>query len=130
MDLHTTRSLSLLLKHYSALSPTVPSLLPNPSRFPSSKTLSLATTQQWLVENLLPLDQDQDLNQVGQRNGSGSMWKKSFWKRVVKGIEQGFEERRIEEGEESVQDEVTLATLLFSIFDSKKLKLGNEITGS
>ncbi|GAA5980810.1 hypothetical protein JCM5350_003715 [Sporobolomyces pararoseus] len=97
------RDLSLLLKHYSALTPSVPSLIPQPHPFPKSKTLSLPQTQQWIVQNILPLDQDEE-GGGGTGTGSSLHWKKNFWKRVVKGIEEGFEERKREE-EESIEDE-------------------------
>ncbi|GAA5900481.1 uncharacterized protein JCM6883_002859 [Sporobolomyces salmoneus] len=103
MDPTTKRSLSLLLKHYAALSPSTAALLPSPP-FPSSQTLSLSSTQRWIVNNLLSLDQDNPEN--------GSVWKKGFWKRIVRGIEEGFEERRAEEGEESVEDEEVEAEIL------------------
>lgn len=93
-----TLQLLQLAKHYAALSPTTPSLIPSPP-FPSARELSLPRTQDWLVAHLLSSDNDdEDL--------SGQAWKKVFWRRVVKGIEQGFEERTAEGGELEVEDEV------------------------
>ncbi|GAA5968256.1 hypothetical protein JCM3765_000866 [Sporobolomyces pararoseus] len=105
------KDLSLLLKHYSALTPSIPSFIPSPSPFPDSKTLSLPQTQQWIVRNLLPLDNPDNEEENGQEevivSDSSWNWKKSFWKRVVKGIEEGFELRKKEEeeGEVNVEDE-------------------------
>lgn len=91
------RDLASLLKHYAALSPSSPTLIPSPP-FPSPRDLSTAAAQQWIVDHLLGLDQTQ---QDGAR-----AWKKAFWSRVVKGIEVGFEQRRAE-GDEAVEDEVS-----------------------
>lgn len=91
--------LPLLLRHYAALSPSSPALLPAPP-FPTSRQLSLPTTQQWLVDHLLQHDQQQQDEERG-----GAAWKKVFWRRVVKAVEQGFDERRAE-GDDQVDDEV------------------------
>ncbi|GAA5933254.1 hypothetical protein JCM3775_002586 [Rhodotorula graminis] len=90
--------LPLLLRHYAALSPSSPALLPAPP-FPTSRQLSLPTTQQWLVDHLLEHDRDQ---QDGERGGAA--WKKVFWRRVVKAVEDGFDVRRAD-GDEQVDDE-------------------------
>lgn len=86
--------LPLLLRHYASLTPTVPALLPSPP-FPSSAFLSLPSTQQYLVDHLLSQGQDEGAQQ----------WRRSFWKRVVRGIEDGTEERR-KAGDEAIEDEV------------------------
>ena len=91
------RDLASLLKHYAALSPSSPTLIPSPP-FPSAQDLSTPAVQQWIVDHLLAVDQTQ---QDGAR-----AWKKAFWSRVVKGIEVGFEQRRAE-GDEAVEDEVS-----------------------
>ncbi|GAA5875635.1 hypothetical protein JCM8547_000896 [Rhodosporidiobolus lusitaniae] len=87
-------SLPLLLRHDAALSPSTPSLIPSPP-FPPPSTLSLPQTQQWIVDHLIKHNQDE---------GGAEQWRKGFWKRVVKGIEEGFEERR-KDGDENVEDE-------------------------
>lgn len=110
MDPVTHQSLSSLLKHYAALTPSTASLIPSTDQggpFPRCDTLSLAATQQWFVDHLIPLVRD--------RRGESSetsherAWRKGFWKRVVNGIEQGFQDRirRDSNGQESVQDEVS-----------------------
>jgi len=86
--------LCLLQRHYAALSPTTSSLIPSPP-FPTARELSAPSTQQWLVDNLL----------VDEEELSGQAWKKVFWRRIVKNIEEGFEERR-REGDEEVEEEV------------------------
>ncbi|GAA5915163.1 hypothetical protein JCM8208_002156 [Rhodotorula glutinis] len=90
--------LPLLLRHYAALSPSSPALVPAPP-FPTSRHLSLPTTQQWLVDHLLKHEQDQQDEERG-----GAAWKKVFWRRVVKAVEEGFDERRAD-GDEQVDDE-------------------------
>lgn len=88
--------LARLLKHYAALSPASPISIPSPP-FLAATDLSKPMTQQWLVQHLLPLDQTQ---QDGARG-----WKKAFWRRIVNGIEAGFDERRTR-GDGAVEDEV------------------------
>ncbi|ORY79734.1 hypothetical protein BCR35DRAFT_94231 [Leucosporidium creatinivorum] len=95
-------SLLLLQRHYAALSPTTASLIPSPP-FPTSRDLSAPQTQQWLVDNLLSSDGDEE--------PSGQAWKKVFWRRVVKGIEEGFQERR-NEGDAEVEEEEVHETIL------------------
>ncbi|GAA5851125.1 hypothetical protein JCM3766R1_006577 [Sporobolomyces carnicolor] len=115
MDPVTHQSLSSLLKHYAALTPSTASLIPSTDQggpFPRCDTLSLAATQQWFVDHLIPLVRD--------RRGESSetsherAWRKGFWKRVVNGIEQGFQDRirRDSNGQESVQDEEVHAEIL------------------
>ncbi|GAA5839700.1 hypothetical protein JCM11251_002566 [Rhodosporidiobolus azoricus] len=102
--------LALLLRHYSALSPTSPNLLPSPP-FPSSVYLSLPQTQQWLVQHLLGGDRTTSAADDGART-----WKKVFWRRAVKGIEEGFELRR-GEGDEQVEDEEVHPDILEAMVD-------------
>ncbi|GAA5971590.1 hypothetical protein JCM11641_000653 [Rhodosporidiobolus odoratus] len=90
--------LKLLLKHYSSLSPSSAALVPSPP-FPSPTNLSQPKTQQWLVDHLLQSDRWREDDQEGARS-----WRKVFWKRVVKGIEDGLEARR-DAGDEAVDDE-------------------------
>lgn len=85
-----------LQRYYAALSPATPSLIPSPP-FPTARELSLPSTQAGLVEHLLANAEDE----VG-----GSAWRRVWWRRVVKGIEQGFEERKAEGESEEVEDEV------------------------
>lgn len=95
----------LLLKLYSALSPSTPALIPSPP-FPSPRLLSLPSTQTWIVDHILatePPDQDDAADEDG-----AALWKKVFWRRVVKGVEEGFA-LRAAEGED-VADEVRLAS--------------------
>lgn len=89
-----------LKRHYSALSPTTPSLIPS-SSFPTPAQLSKVSTQAWLVEHLLAAS-------VEGETESAAAWKKVFWRRVVKGIEEGFEIRK-NEGDAEVEDEVRLS---------------------
>lgn len=96
--------LPLLLRHYAALSPSSPAHLP----FPSSRQLSLPATQQYLVDHLLAHDQVQA--QAEEETG-GAAWKRVFWRRVVKGVEEGFAERRAE-GDDQVDDEVLHSSVL------------------
>ena len=104
----TELQLLKLSRHYASLSPSTPSLIPSPP-FPSSEALSRPATQSWLAEQLLaaPRSSQKDLEgEAGAENdgiGAGA-WKKVFWRRVVKGIEEGFELRR--DRGESVEDEV------------------------
>lgn len=96
------QDLALLIRHYSALSPSTPNLIPSPP-FPSSPFLSLPSTQQYLVSNLItrdPVSSDEAM-------GGGRQWKKSFWKRIVRGIEEGFEIRS-SRGDRGVEEEVSL----------------------
>ncbi|GAA6051540.1 hypothetical protein JCM3770_000405 [Rhodotorula araucariae] len=90
------RQLALLLRHYAALSPSSPALLPAPP-FPSARDLSLPHTQQWLVDHLLAHD-------VQEVDAGGHTWKRGFWRRIVKGVEEGFDERRAV-GDTQVDDE-------------------------
>ncbi|GAA5931644.1 protein-lysine N-methyltransferase [Sporobolomyces koalae] len=106
MEHETSRNLALLLRHYSALSPSTPALIPSPP-FPSSRTLSLPTTQLWIVENLLPIDHEPPQESIR----GGNTWKKAFWRRIVKGIETGFEERK-HLGDSNVEDEEVDADIL------------------
>lgn len=92
------RQLALLQRHYAALSPSSPALLPSPP-FPAPSTLSLPATQQFLADRLLGHDQT-----LGDERGAHD-WKRLFWRRVTKGIEQGFSERRAQ-GDAEVDDEV------------------------
>ncbi|TKA55043.1 hypothetical protein B0A53_02518 [Rhodotorula sp. CCFEE 5036] len=101
------RDLASLLKHYAAVSPSSPTLIPSPP-FPSPRDLSTPAAQQWIVDHLLALNQTQ---QDGAR-----AWKKAFWSRVVKGIEVGFAQRRAE-GDEAVEDEETHPDLLETMVD-------------
>lgn len=98
--------LPLLLRHYAALSPSSPAHLPAPP-FPSSRQLSLPATQQYLVDHLLAHDQVQA--QAEEETG-GAAWKRVFWRRVVKGVEEGFAERRAD-GDDQVDDEVRTRVL-------------------
>ncbi|GAA5862845.1 hypothetical protein JCM3774_006661 [Rhodotorula dairenensis] len=100
-------SLARLLKHYAALSPSSPTLIPTPP-FLTATELSTSAAQQWLVDHLLPLDQSK---QDGARS-----WKKAFWRRVVDGIEVGFNERRAR-GDDAVEDEETHPDLLETMVD-------------
>lgn len=86
--------LAHLERCYAALSPTTPSLIPC---FPDPKLLSRPESQRFLAENLSQYDI------AGDSQGSKT-WKKVFWRRVVKTIEAGFEQRR-QEGQ-SIEDEV------------------------
>ncbi|BGP14135.1 hypothetical protein JCM10213_002432 [Rhodosporidiobolus nylandii] len=103
--------LPLLLRHYAALSPTTPALLPSPP-FPSSAELSRAHTQQWLVDHLLSDDDGQGEDAEGAR-----AWKKVFWRRVVKSLEEGFEERRLAGEGEAVDDEEVHPDILEAMVD-------------
>ncbi|GAA5992484.1 hypothetical protein JCM10908_000842 [Rhodotorula pacifica] len=107
LDHELERDLARLLKHYAALSPSSPTLIPSPP-FPAARDLSTPAAQQWLVDHLLPHDRAQEEGARG--------WKKAFWRRVVKGIEVGFEERRAQ-GDEAVEDEETHPDLLETMVD-------------
>ncbi|GAA5920116.1 hypothetical protein JCM5296_002520 [Sporobolomyces johnsonii] len=103
--------LPLLLRHYAAHSPSSPALIPSPP-FPSSHDLSLPSTQQWLVDNLLATHR---VAHEEDTEGARS-WKKVFWRRVVKGIEAGFDERRTR-GDEQVADEEVHPDILEAMVD-------------
>lgn len=107
----TSTDLLLLKRYYAALSPTTPSLIPCPP-FPDARTLSLPETQSLLVGELL---NDMEVT------GASSAWKKVFWRRVVKGIEEGYELRRQDPAEKvTVEDEVRFAPF---VSDSCELTL-------
>ena len=93
------RDLQLLKRHYYAQSPSIPSLIPY-RPFPSAIELCKPATQDWLVDNVLH-DDSPDSKQIATQP-----WAAAFWKRVVKGIEQGFLQRR-EGQDQSVEDEVS-----------------------
>ncbi|BGP06281.1 hypothetical protein JCM10049v2_002102 [Rhodotorula toruloides] len=99
--------LPLLLRHYCALSPSSPIQIPSPP-FPSPRTLSLPQTQQYLVEHFLGRTESDE----GARS-----WRRAFWRRVTKGIEAGFEERRREGDAERVEDEEVHPDILESMVD-------------
>ncbi|BGP38208.1 hypothetical protein JCM10449v2_002137 [Rhodotorula kratochvilovae] len=102
------RQLPLLLRHYAALSPSSPALLPAPP-FPTARELSLPHTQQWLVDHLLAHD-------AQEPDAGGQAWKKGFWRRVVKGVEEGFDQRR-NEGDPQVEDEEVHPDILEAMVD-------------
>ncbi|BGP30322.1 hypothetical protein JCM10296v2_002076 [Rhodotorula toruloides] len=99
--------LPLLLRHYCALSPSSPIQISSPP-FPSPRTLSLPQTQQYLVEHFL--------GQAGSDEGARS-WRRAFWRRVTKGIEVGFEERRREGDGERVEAEEVHPDILETMVD-------------
>ncbi|GAA5999391.1 uncharacterized protein JCM10292_001256 [Rhodotorula paludigena] len=103
------RQLALLQRHYAALSPSSPALLPSPP-FPAPSTLSLPATQQFLVDRLLGHDQT-----LGDERGAHD-WKRLFWRRVTKGIEQGFSERSAQ-GDVEVDDEEVHPDILEAMVD-------------
>lgn len=93
--------LSLLLRHYAALSPSSPALIP-PAAFPPPLVLSQPSTQQWLVDNALGHDAAEEQEQEeGARN-----WKRGFWRRILGGIDHGFTERKDRGEAAAVEDEV------------------------
>ena len=86
-------------KHYAARSPSVPSLLVLPSR----SKLALREVQDWLVTYLLVSDDDL-LHLLKQQDDTNEVialgavpWRRSFWKRIVREIEQGMEETTFNE---------------------------------
>lgn len=91
--------LARLHRHYLALSPSSPSLLPSPP-FPSPAQLSTPAAQAYLAHHLLD-----PAGSAGPEAAGGEAWKRVFWRRVVKAIEQGLAER-VAEGED-VSDEVS-----------------------
>jgi hypothetical protein len=97
--------LPTLLKHYASLSPSTPALLRSPP-FPTPLQLCRPETQAWLVDNLLPSSSNelQDEKALDEEHEGGESWKKVFWRRVVKGVEEGFEVRKTQG--ESIEDEV------------------------
>ncbi|GAA6025080.1 hypothetical protein JCM10207_003401 [Rhodosporidiobolus poonsookiae] len=105
--------LSVLLRHYAALSPSSPALLPSPP-FPSPSVLSRAATQQYLVDHFLA--PTQPTNSVEEDEDGARGWKKVFWRRVVKGIEAGFDQRR-SEGDAEVEDEEVHPDILEAMVD-------------
>ncbi|GAA6011526.1 hypothetical protein JCM11491_004675 [Sporobolomyces phaffii] len=92
-------SLARVLKHYAARSPSVAALVPAPRPFPSAREWSRASTQQWAVEHLVRRSPS-----PSSSSDATSAWEKGFWKRVVQAIEQGFDQRRDQDGE-SLEDE-------------------------
>ncbi|GAA5912811.1 hypothetical protein JCM6882_000435 [Rhodosporidiobolus microsporus] len=104
------QQLPLLLRHYSALSPTSAALLPSPP-FPLPTQLSQTQTQEWLVEHLLCAD-----SEAGEADEGARTWRKVFWRRTVKAIEEGFEERR-RLGDELVEDEEVHPDILEALVD-------------
>ncbi|GJN88324.1 hypothetical protein Rhopal_001289-T1 [Rhodotorula paludigena] len=103
------RQLALLQRHYAALSPSSPALLPSPP-FPAPSTLSLPATQQFLADRLLGHEQA-----LGDERGAHD-WKRLFWRRVTKGIELGFSERRAQ-GDAEVDDEEVHPDILEAMVD-------------
>lgn len=103
MDLDKLDSyyLSRLARHYSAISPSVPAQIPSPP-FPSPEHLSTAACQQWLVHHLLT-PSSTPYRELAEEEG-GASWRKSFWRRVLKAVEEGFALR--ESRGESIGDEV------------------------
>lgn len=53
--------------------------------------------------------------------GGGRQWKKSFWKRIVKGIEEGFEIRS-SGGDRGVEEEVSCLSLFFTLLGRRKTR--------
>ncbi|GAA6037068.1 hypothetical protein JCM8097_005535 [Rhodosporidiobolus ruineniae] len=102
--------LPLLVRHYAALSPTSPFLLPS-SSFPPPASLSRPATQQWLVDHLLAHSES-----GGEEDDGARAWRRGFWKRAVKDIEKGFEQRR-KDGDEEVEDEEVHPDILEVLVD-------------
>ncbi|KAM0792588.1 hypothetical protein ACM66B_005249 [Microbotryomycetes sp. NB124-2] len=107
LDAVTERKLLLLKRHLLAQSPSVPSLIPCPP-FPDAVQLSRPRVQQSLVDRVLHGISSSDTNNA---------WSKGFWKRVVNGVQAGFEQRKLE-GDESVQEEEVHEQLLEQMIGS------------
>ncbi|KAM0755984.1 hypothetical protein T439DRAFT_17368 [Meredithblackwellia eburnea MCA 4105] len=125
-----SRQLALVAKHYASLSPSTPALLPSPP-FPSNEELSLPETQSWLVDNLLnresvvhrnerrvreTTDEGSELEDAELEDESASMWKKVFWRRVAKGIEEGYSTRAsggVDVNDEEVHEEILEAVVRY-----------------
>ncbi|KAK4058620.1 hypothetical protein OIO90_000064 [Microbotryomycetes sp. JL221] len=101
------RDLLQLKRHFLAQCPSTASFIPTPP-FPTARQLSQPETQDWLVQNLLHAQQS---DAYSQDNPRSSTWSKGFWKRVVKGIEAGFEQRE-QAHDDSVDDEEVHEELL------------------
>ncbi|GAA6062006.1 hypothetical protein JCM10212_006081 [Sporobolomyces blumeae] len=102
----TTRDLARLYRHYAALSPSSPALVPTPP-FPSAVDLSRPETQQWFADHLLS---NELANEAGART-----WKKVFWRRVVASVEEGFARRHT--AGDPVEDEEVHPDILEAMVD-------------
>lgn len=117
MSQSITSSLISLAKHYHALSPTTPFLIPSPTPFLDPVVLSHPDVQSALIELILgaaPTDViwrvESDAEGEGEEEEEGTrLWKRLFWKRVVGAIETGFSTRH---GiDDDITDEVGLPPL-------------------
>lgn len=77
--------LARLHRHYIALWPSSPATIPAPP-FPAPAELSLPAAQDYLVTHLLG-------GPEAAAAEGGQAWKRVFWRRVVKAVEQGQVER-------------------------------------
>lgn len=102
----TASSLISLAKHYHSLQPTTSFLIPSPAPFLPPVLLSQPDVQSALIELILGEDYvegEEDEEEEGTR-----LWKRSFWKRVVNTIEDGFTLRSGSgETTEDITDEVS-----------------------
>ncbi|KAK4704815.1 protein-lysine N-methyltransferase EEF2KMT, partial [Phenoliferia sp. Uapishka_3] len=110
MDAETADNLKVLLKHFLSLSPTTPALIPSPP-FPSPEQLSLPTTQEWLINNFLP-NESEDLGVEEELGAAG--WRRVFWRRVERGLEDGFVVRAAKL-KSDLEDEEVNEKLLFEV---------------
>lgn len=104
------KELAYLSKLYAAFSPSIPTLIPSPP-FPTPRELSYASTQEFLV-NLIEQD----------KSSEPSIWKKLFWRRVVKGIEEGFQSRS---KDEDIEDEEVREEILEELVRQMKVVMGS-----
>lgn len=96
---------NLLLKHYLFLSPATPALIPSPP-FLTPAQISLPSSQAYIITHFLPkegesVDEDEEAGAAG--------WRRVYWRRVVREMEAGLEQRRAETGSD-LEDEVRRGT--------------------
>jgi hypothetical protein len=120
MSQSITSLLISLAKHYHALSPTTPFLIPAPTPFLSPVVLSQEDVQSALVDLILGEEAHIGPHSTGEFETNAEeggeeeeeeeegtrLWKRLFWKRVVNTIETGFSTRERSSEDDDITDEV------------------------